>query len=246
MFRVAFDQRDVGVRPARFAQIGQRLLVNRKEAHGRAVVGGHIGNQGPIGHFHRRQGRPEELDELIDHAFGAKYFRDGQHQVRGRDAGPQPARELEADHVGRKDANRLAEHHPFGLDAADAPAEHAQAVDHRRVAVGAHDRVGHRHRTAFVLAQADAFRQIFEIHLMDDAGAGRHDAEIAKRLLPPTQEFVPLAVALELDVDVFAQRGGRTEAVDLHRMVDDQVGLDQRIDPLWIAAEAVHRAAHGG
>jgi hypothetical protein len=37
---------------------------------------------------------------------------------------------------------RLAEHRGLGLDAADAPAEHGQAVDHRGVAVGADQRVG--------------------------------------------------------------------------------------------------------
>ena len=37
---------------------------------------------------------------------------------------------------------RLAEHGRLGLDAADAPAEHGETVDHRRVAVGADQRVG--------------------------------------------------------------------------------------------------------
>ena len=38
--------------------------------------------------------------------------------------------------------HRLAEHRRLGLDAADAPAQHAQAVDHRGVRVGADERVG--------------------------------------------------------------------------------------------------------
>ncbi len=37
---------------------------------------------------------------------------------------------------------RLAEHGGLGLDAADAPAEHAQAVDHGGVRVGADERIG--------------------------------------------------------------------------------------------------------
>ncbi len=37
---------------------------------------------------------------------------------------------------------------------------------------------------------------------MDDAGVGRHDAEIGERVLAPAEERVPLAVALELEVGV--------------------------------------------
>ena len=50
--------------------------------------------------------------------------------------------ELEADDLGDEHGDRLAEHGRLGLDAADAPAEHAQAVDHGGVAVGADQRVG--------------------------------------------------------------------------------------------------------
>ncbi len=37
---------------------------------------------------------------------------------------------------------RLAEHGRLGLDAADAPAEHGEAVDHRGMRIGADQRVG--------------------------------------------------------------------------------------------------------
>ena len=47
------------------------------------------------------------------------------------------AGEFEADHLGHEHVQRLAEHHRLGLDAADAPADDAQPVDHRGVAVGA-------------------------------------------------------------------------------------------------------------
>ena len=53
----------------------------------------------------------------------------------------QLAGEPETDDLGDQHADRLAEHRRFGLDPADAPAEHAEAVDHRRVAVGADQRV---------------------------------------------------------------------------------------------------------
>ena len=58
----------------------------------------------------------------------------------------QLAAELEADHLRQEHRDGLAEHRRLGLDAADAPADDADAVDHRRVAVGADDGVGWRER----------------------------------------------------------------------------------------------------
>jgi hypothetical protein len=45
-------------------------------------------------------------------------------------------------------------------------------------------------------------RQVLEVHLVHDARAGRHDAEVVEGLLAPAQELVALAVALELEPDV--------------------------------------------
>ena len=90
----------------------------------------------------------------------------------------------------------------------------------------------------------DALGQELEVHLVDDARARRNHAEVPQRLLAPTQELVPLAVPLELHRDVLRQGVGRAEAVNLHRVVDHQVDRHQRVDPLGIAAEPLHRAPH--
>jgi hypothetical protein len=89
-----------------------------------------------------RRRRAVELDELADHAVLAQHLGDREHEVgRGRALG-QLAGQLEADDLRDQHRHRLAEHRRLGLDAADAPAEHAEAVDHRRVRVGADERVG--------------------------------------------------------------------------------------------------------
>ena len=49
---------------------------------------------------------------------------------------------MHADDVRRQEINRLPEHARLGFDAADAPADNAEAVDHRRVRIGADERVG--------------------------------------------------------------------------------------------------------
>ena len=188
----------------------------------------------------------EELDELADDFLLAEDFGHGEHEVGGRRAGAELAREFHADDFRQQHVDRLPEHHAFGLDAADAPTDDAQAVDHRGVAIGADERIGERDRAGVVLAEEHDLGQVFEIHLVDDAGARRHDAEIVERLLAPAEEFVPLAVAGEFHVDVEVERVGRVEVVDLHRVVDDEVDRHERIDFLRVAAEPLHRGPHRG
>jgi hypothetical protein len=74
-----------------------------------------------------------ELDELADDAVLAQHLRDRQDKVGRGHAFAELAVELEADHDRCEHVERLAEHHRLGFDPAHAPAEHAQAVDHRRV-----------------------------------------------------------------------------------------------------------------
>jgi hypothetical protein len=100
---------------------------------------------------------------------------------------------------------RLAEQDRLRFDAADAPAEDAETVDHRRVGIGADERVGEGDRLRAVEAGADDGGEVFQVDLMDDAGARRHDAEVLERLLRPAKEGVPLAVALVLELDVAAE-----------------------------------------
>src|SRR5262245_16550778 len=127
-----------------------------------------------------------------------------------------------------------------------APAQHAQAVDHRSVRVSA----DHGVRIHLVLAVRVAMEhdaaEVLEVHLVHDAGVRRHHLEVAERGLAPAQERIALAVALELDLVVRGQRARMAVVVDLHRMIDDQLGGIQRIDALGIAAELLHGFAHGG
>ena len=123
----------------------------------------------------------------------------------GRQRAPQP----EADDLRDEHRDGLSQHRGFGLDAADAPAEHAEAVHHRRVRVGADQRVGvcALHAVAF-LGEDDA-REVLEVDLVNDAGVGRHDLEVAEGRLAPAQERIALAVARELDRVVAAAANRR-------------------------------------
>ena len=76
---------------------------------------------------------------------------------------------------------RLAEHRRFRLDAANAPAENGKAVDHGGVAIGPDNRIGIGIGGAVRLTLGpDSLGEIFDIDLMTDTRARRHDPEIRK------------------------------------------------------------------
>ena len=118
-------------------QVAEGLVVDREDRGGGAELGAHVADRGAVGQRHRADALAVELDELADHAVLAQHLGDREHDVGGGGAGRDLAGELEADDARDEHRDRLAEHGRLGLDAADAPAEHAQAVDHRGVRVGA-------------------------------------------------------------------------------------------------------------
>jgi len=145
---------------------------------------------------------------------------------------------------------RLTEHRGLGLDAADAPADHAQTVDHGGVRVGPDARVRVGDDTATVCFARVAGEhhpgEVLDVDLMHDAGPRGDDGEVVERALAPAQELVALAVALVLDLHVALERIGGAEDVGDHGVVDDHLGRRERVDPGGVAAEVGHRLAHRG
>ena len=88
--------------------------------------------------------------------------------------------------------------------------------------------------------------QVLEIDLMHDARAGWDDTEVLEGVLSPPEQRVPFAVPLELALHVFPVRLRRTEEVDLDRVVDDQIGRYDRIDPVRVTAQSLESIPHGG
>ena len=193
------------------------------------------------------EARTVKLHELADHPLPAQHFGDGQHEIRGGDAVGKPPRQLEPHHLGDQHGDGLAEHDGLRLDAADAPAEHRQSIDHGGVTVGADESVGEgKFAVATLLAGPHNLRQIFEIDLMADARARRHHAEIVEGARAPAQEGVTLAVARIFLVDIGLEGARGAKHIHHHRVVDDKIDRRQRIDHAWIAAKDAHGIAHGG
>ncbi len=171
----------------------------------------------------------------------AQLLGDGKHEVGGSRPVGEFAGQLEPDDPWDEHAHRLAEHGRLGLDAADPPAHDPQPVDHGGVAVRSDTGVGIRS----AVAHHDDPGEVLDIDLMDDAGAGRNHLEVLEGPLSPAQELVPLAVALVLELHVTDEGIRGTEDVGYHRVVDDQLGRIERIDPARIPTEGGHRLAHG-
>ena len=147
-----------------------------------------------------RDAGAEELDELADDALLAEHLRDGQHQVgRGRPF-RQLAVQLEADDLRNQHRHRLAEHRRLGLDAADAPAEHAEAVDHRRVRVGADERVRVGDVRPSLTNTTRARYSRFTWWTMPVSGGTT--LKLSERRLAPAEERVALLVPLEFELGV--------------------------------------------
>ena len=137
----------------------------------------------------------------------------------------------------------MTEHDRFGLDAANAPTEHAQPVDHRRVGVCSHQRVSEP--DAFLLASDGG--QKFEVDLMDNAPGRGDGLEVGERLLAPLEEGVALHVSVVFDIEVHVQRiAVGSGNVHLDGVIDDQIDRNLRVDLLGVAAHFHHRIPQSG
>ena len=74
--------------------------------------------------------------------------------------------------------------------------------------------------------------------------AGGTICRLLERPLPPAQEFVALAIALELPDDILAQRVTIAEVVHLDRMIDHQIDRHDGVNLGGIASQPGHGGAH--
>ena len=79
---------------------------------------------------------------------------------------------------------------------------------------------------------------------MDNADARRDDLEGVEGLHAPLEELVALAVAGELQVEVFLERVTGAGEIHLHRVVHHEVDWHQGLDDLGVLAELGHGRAH--
>ena len=224
------------------SEIVDRFAVDGEEAHGGSVFGGHIGDGGAVGEAEGLGSGAVELDEFSDDAVGAEDFGDAEGEVGGGDPFGEFAVEIDADDFRDEEGDWLAEHAGFRFDAAHAPSDDPEAVDHGRVGVGADEGV----RVEDVFFGENSGGEMLEIDLVDDADAGRNDVEGVEGLLTPFQEFVAFLVADEFDGEVAVEGFLRTGEIDLDRVVDDEIDGNERFDDGGIGSGGLGGVAHRG
>ena len=172
----------------------------------------------------------------------------GQGEVHSGDALGQRASHMDAVGLGHQDRDGLPQRGGLGLDAADTPAEHADAVDGGGVGVGAHHgvEIGQRGLPALPRCRHDAAGEQLDVQLVADTGGGRQDVDVVQGGLGPLQEAVALLVAPELDALVLGGSLGAARDVADDRVVDDEVAMDERVHQLGVAPQGRHGLAHGG
>ena len=244
--RVRFHKLDSCIVAPCQSQIVERHLVNRENRDRCAVLGTHVAERRPIRDCQMLEACAEELDEFADYSVFSKPFRDGEHEVGGRRAFQHPARETKPEDRRDQHRDRLAEHRGLGFDAANTPTDHAKPVDHGGMRIGAHQRVWIGDGAVGPIGRYHDSGEILQIHLVNDAGIGRHDPEVPKRVLPPAKKRVTLLIARELELGVQFEGIRLSEVIHLHRVVDDELHRLERVDTIGIAAEAQNPITHGG
>ena len=224
------------------AQVGDGFFVHAEEAHRRAILRCHVRDGRTIGDRQADRAGAVEFDEFADDTELAQLLSDFENEVSRGDAFFERSGEVNADDFRHEEGHRLAEHARFRFNAAHAPTNDAEAVDHRRVRIGADERI----RVIHAIFLQHALGEVFEVHLMHDADAGRHDFEGIKGLLTPLQELVALLVALKLQREVLIQCILSSGEIDLHAVIDDEVHRHERLNHLRVLAEFLHFGAHGG
>ncbi len=215
-------------------------FVNAEKAHGRTVFGGHVSDGGAVGQAEGFGTGAVEFDEFADDFGFTEDFGNEQNQVGGGDTGIEGAGEIHADDFRNQESDRLAEHTGFRFNPADAPADDAKTVDHGGVGVGADERVWVKNAIFFKYA----FREVFEVDLVNDADAWRDDFKSVEGLFAPLEELVALAIAVEFEVEIFFQRVGSTGVIDLYRMIYHKIDGDKGFDHFCVAAHAIDGGAH--
>lgn len=113
--------------------------------------------------------------------------------------------------------------------------------------IGADEGIGVGDPSAIgLLGAEDAGGEVFEVHLVDDAGIGRHGAEVTEGGLAPAEQHVALAIALEFEQRVDVESLVGAVFVDLDGVVNDEVGGHERVGFGGVFAHGGEGIAHGG
>ena len=219
------DQLDLLGRAAGEGQVAQRLVVDREDRAGRAVLGRHVADRRPVG---ERAGSPGPAPKNSTNLPTTPRLRSISVTVSTRSVAVAPSGSSPSSwkpttcgssiEIGWPSIAASASMPPTPQPSTPRPLIIVvwESVPDQRVGVGAQAAVA-------ISRLIDDLGEVLEVDLVADAGRRRHDAEVVEGLLAPAQERVALAVALELELGVDGEGARGAEGVDLDRVVDHQV-----------------------
>src|SRR5690606_35918861 len=140
----------------------------------------------------------------------------------------------------------LAKHSGLGFNAAHPPSHNTQPIYHGSVGIGAHTGIGVSLNDAVLFLSEHHSRKVFQVYLVNDAGAGRHDLEIIECSLTPAQKLIALHITLILNFHVPCESLWAAKGVDNDGVVDDQLHRGKWVDAPRVAAKVARRLTHGG
>lgn len=223
-------------------EILDSLVVHGEEAHGCAVLWGHVSDRSSVSEGEVGAAWSEELHKLSNDTALAEHVGAGEDKISGSGMGRQFACELEANDLREHHRDLLAKHDRLSLDTTDTPTDNTKAIDHSGVRVSTDNGV----RVQDTILLEDDTSEILEIHLMNNTVAWWDNAEVGEGGLAPLEEGKPLLVPIELDLLVLVLCVGSTGDIDLDRVVHNEVNLAERIDLAWITAVLLHGSSHRG
>ena len=144
--------------------------------------------------------------------------------------------------LGEDHGNLLAKHDRLSFNTADTPSNNTKAINHGGVRVGSHDRVGVEQ--SFVVE--DNTSEPFEVDLMDNTITRRNNSKVVEGFFSPLEEGKAFLVAVEFKSLVFFFSFHVAGAIYLDRVIDDQVGLHQRVNLIRVSTKLEHSSAHSG
>ena len=227
-------------RAAGATQVAGGDFINAEKAHRRTVFGSHVRDRGTVGQAERLGTRAVELDKLAHHLGLAQQLSHAQHKVGCCHTGDQFTSEINTHDFRHEECHWLAEHARFSFDATHAPTNHAKAVDHCRMRIGADEGIG----IIYAIFFEHAFRQILQVHLVNNADAWRHDFEGIEGLFAPFEKLVAFTVTMKFQIKVARERITRARIVHLHAVVHHEIDWHQGLDHFGILAHTIHRRTH--
>ena len=95
-----------------------------------------------------------------------------------------------------------------------------------------------------VIGRPHTLADKFQIYLVADPSARRHSREVLEALGAPFEEVIAFSIALIFELYVLLKCLWVTELVHHHRVVDDEVHWNLRVDLCCVTAQFADRIAH--